>query len=75
VRSETRSVFRSNPFTNKRLVLAVLSSLLLQLLVVYAPPLQGIFRTVALDPTDWLLVFAFASPALLVLPELFMKKD
>ena len=47
-RSQTKSVFTIGLFTNKAFCLAVLFSLVGQLLVVYAPPLQYIFQTEAL---------------------------
>ncbi len=51
-----RSVFHRNLFENKYLVLAVLSSLLLLLGVIYIEPLQPIFRTVSLTLSDWVLI-------------------
>ena len=74
-RSETKSVFRNNPFTNKMLLLAVLSSLILQFLVIYLPALQSVFGTVSLAVTDWLVVLGFSSVALLILPEFFVRKN
>lgn len=54
-RSE-KSIFARNPFENKYLLFAVLSSVLLLLIVVYWPPLQPIFHTTALGVLDWLIV-------------------
>ncbi|MEC5422752.1 calcium-translocating P-type ATPase, SERCA-type [Virgibacillus sp. C22-A2] len=54
-RSE-KSVFSRNPFENMYLVLAVLSSLLLLLVVIYWEPLQPIFHTTALSLRDWMLI-------------------
>ena len=48
-RSLTKSVFQLGFFTNKPFCLAVLFSLVGQMLVVYAPPLQYIFQTEALS--------------------------
>ena len=72
-RSETRSVFRSNLLENKRLVLAVVVSFLLQLAVIYVPFLQPMFETVPLNLTDWLIILAMSFAGLLVLPEVFMR--
>ncbi len=72
-RSEKRSVFRNNPFSNKALVLASVISLLLQLAVIYVPFLQSLFKTVPLTASDWLLVLAMGASGLLILPEVFMK--
>ncbi|BCG58966.1 calcium-translocating P-type ATPase, SERCA-type [Paenibacillus sp. URB8-2] len=51
----SRSVFHRNPFQNKYLVLAVLSSVLLMLAVMYIPALQPVFKTVPLGFRDWSL--------------------
>ncbi|MFZ3576547.1 calcium-translocating P-type ATPase, SERCA-type [Virgibacillus sp. DJP39] len=59
-RSE-RSVFSRNPFGNKYLVLAVLSSLAMLLCVIYFEPLQPIFHTVFLDLRDWIFILALSA--------------
>jgi Ca2+-transporting ATPase len=56
----SRSIFHRNLFENKYLVLAVLSSLVLMLAVLYLEPLQPIFKTVPLDFRDWALVIVAA---------------
>ncbi|WP_240417470.1 calcium-translocating P-type ATPase, SERCA-type [Paenibacillus periandrae] len=56
----SRSIFHRNPLQNRYLVLAVLSSLLLMLAVLYIEPLQPIFKTVPLDIMDWIVVLVFA---------------
>jgi Ca2+-transporting ATPase len=56
----SRSIFHRNPFQNKYLVLAVVSSLLLMLGVMYLEQLQPIFKTVALGWQDWILVLIAA---------------
>ncbi|GGN49447.1 cation-translocating P-type ATPase [Oceanobacillus indicireducens] len=58
-RSE-KSIFARNPFENKYLLFAVLSSVLLLLIVVYWPPLQPIFHTTALGVLDWLIVLVLS---------------
>jgi len=52
------SIFDRSPFGNMYLVLAVLSSLLLLLVVIYWPPLQPVFHTTALSLIDWVFVGA-----------------
>ncbi len=47
-------------FSNKFLVGAISLSLLLQLAVIYVPFLQGVFRTTALGPIDWIVIIAVA---------------
>ncbi|WP_121639930.1 calcium-translocating P-type ATPase, SERCA-type [Virgibacillus sp. Bac330] len=59
-RSE-RSIFARNPFENMYLVLAVLSSLVLLLVVIYWTPLQPIFHTVSLNLRDWALILALSA--------------
>jgi Ca2+-transporting ATPase len=72
-RSETHSVFRSNPLQNRLLLLAVILSLILQLMVIYLPFLQVMFKTVPLNARDWLIILAISASGLLVLPEVFMR--
>ena len=60
-RSTTESLFRIGIFTNKSLVLANGISFLLQMVVVYVPFLQKIFKTEPLGGFDWLLVIAISS--------------
>lgn len=55
------SVFHRNPFENKPLLLAVLSSLLLLVVVIYYEPLQAVFHTVPLHIDDWLLIVGLSS--------------
>jgi len=63
IRSRRETLFRRGVFTNRPLLLAVAATVLLQLAAVYAPPLQGIFRTVPLLPGT-LALCAAASAAL-----------
>ncbi|AIS32599.1 calcium-transporting P-type ATPase, PMR1-type [Methanobacterium formicicum] len=48
-------------FSNKVLLIAVGSSLLLQIAVIYLPFLQGIFRTTALGIFDWVVILLIAA--------------
>lgn len=74
-RSE-RSIFHRNPFQNMYLVGAVISSIILMMIVIYYPPLQGIFHTVALAPKEWLLIMGMASlPTFLLVGTLFTGKS
>lgn len=47
-------------FSNRFLLLAVAASFILQLLVIYLPFLQGIFKTTAIDITDWVPIVLVA---------------
>ncbi|MNN91635.1 Calcium-transporting ATPase [compost metagenome] len=51
----SRSIFHRNIFQNKYLVVAVLSSVLLLLGVMYIEELQPIFKTVPLGFREWAL--------------------
>ncbi len=74
-RSE-RSIFDRNPFQNKYLVLAVLSSILLMLVVMYVPVLQTVFHTVPISLRDWLLVIGLAAlPTFLLSGNQVFKKS
>jgi len=55
------SIFDRNPFENIYLVLAVISSVLLLLVVVYFEPLQPIFHTTAIDFRDWMLILSLSA--------------
>ncbi|MDZ5474400.1 cation-translocating P-type ATPase [Bacillus sp. 31A1R] len=73
-RSE-KSVFSRNPFGNKYLVWAVISSVILMLIVIYYPPLQPIFHTVPVELRDWFLVVGLASvPTFLLAGSFLMRK-
>ncbi|WP_135547526.1 calcium-translocating P-type ATPase, SERCA-type [Paenibacillus cymbidii] len=56
----SRSIFHRNPLQNRYLVLAVLSSLVLMLVVMYVEPLRTIFKTVPLNWKEWIVVLVFA---------------
>ncbi len=58
IRSETESLFTIGVFSNKSLLGAVLLTVMLQLAVIYLPPLQVIFKTQALSAGE--LAFCFA---------------
>jgi Ca2+-transporting ATPase len=71
-----RSIFDRNPFRNMYLVWAVLLSVLLVLVVIYYPPLQGVFHTVSILPVDWLLILGLAAlPTFLFAGSLFTRKS
>jgi len=63
----SRSIFHRNLLENKYLVLAVLSSIILMVGVIYIDALQPVFKTVDLSLRDWSLVFVFAG-----IPTFFM---
>nr|HDO81363.1 calcium-transporting P-type ATPase, PMR1-type [Candidatus Bathyarchaeota archaeon] len=65
-RSEKISIFKLNPFSNKYLVLALMVSFVLQLLVIYVPSLQPLFKTFPLSVRDWVTVLLAASTIILL---------
>ena len=69
VRFNKASVFTRNPFSNPILVIAVLSTLGLQFMLIYVPFFQGIFRTVALTPVQLSVCF-FASTCIIIAVEI-----
>jgi Ca2+-transporting ATPase len=60
-RSQTKSLFSIGVFTNNKLVIAAAVSFLLQMVVVYVPFCQLIFKTEPLMLFDWLMVIAISS--------------
>ncbi|MDD5044426.1 MAG: calcium-translocating P-type ATPase, SERCA-type [Candidatus Omnitrophica bacterium] len=60
-RSTTESLFKIGVFSNKKLILANLVSFLLQMVAVYLPFLQRIFKTEPLGLFDWVLVIGISS--------------
>ncbi len=60
-RSMSVSLFKIGVFTNKKLILAVVVSFLLQMAAVYLPFAQKVFKTEALGVFDWILVLTISS--------------
>jgi Ca2+-transporting ATPase len=59
-RSEYRRLSETDILTNPYLIGAVIVSGAMQLAAVYLPVAQGVFRTVALDGLDWIIVFVLS---------------
>lgn len=68
-RSEKRSVFMTNPFSNLWLIFGITVGLIAQLAVMYAPALEGIFGFVPVGADAWLTV-SWLSLGLIVLIEI-----
>jgi Ca2+-transporting ATPase len=60
-RSQTESLFKLGVFTNSKLLLATGISFVLQMAVVYIPPLQTVFKTEPLSLFDWVMVVGLSS--------------
>jgi len=65
-RSESRSIFQMNPFSNRYLVGATAIVISLQLFAVYNPFLQKFLRTTSLELSEWLILIPIASSVILV---------
>ncbi|MFH1534168.1 MAG: cation-translocating P-type ATPase [Nitrospirota bacterium] len=63
---EERSVTLKSLLSNKPLIGAVALSFIFQLLMIYAPFMQNIFKTMPLSITHWIVIIALASTSLLV---------
>ena len=77
VRSLSRSILEFSPFSNPYLLVGAGIGLALTAAAIYAPPLQGIFGTVAL-PLPWLLGvigFGIANIAVIEFGKLFFRKE
>lgn len=57
-RNPRHSIFKINPFRNPWLVLAVAFGIILQLIAVYLPGLQRVFKTAPLGGFDWPIIVA-----------------
>jgi Ca2+-transporting ATPase len=64
-KSEKHSIFKVGPFSNRFLVVAVLSSIFMQLIVVYVPFFNVLLDTVPLGLFDWVLILAISSSVLI----------
>jgi len=62
-RSTHRSIFKVGFFNNRWLLVGLSVAILLQILVVYAPPLQRLFHTVPLEAYQWGIAIGVASTA------------
>jgi len=76
-RSESKSIFQINFFSNKFLLGATTIVIVLQLLAVYNPVFQKILRTVPLNLSEWLMILS-VSVSIVVVEEvrkfLYRKK-
>ena len=65
-RSDKKSVFSINPFSNMYLVVATMIVIALQFAAVYTPFMQKILHTVPLTLSDWLLIIPVAATIIVV---------
>jgi Ca2+-transporting ATPase len=71
-----RAKYNVEFFSNRKLFLAIASTLILQLFVIYAPFLQTAFDTVPLDVLDWIEIGAVSSTVAIatVIKDKFFRK-
>jgi Ca2+-transporting ATPase len=62
-----RAKYKVGFFSNRKLLLAIASTIILQLFVIYAPFLQPAFETTALDIMDWIEIGAVASSVMIIM--------
>ena len=67
LRSQRRSVFSLGLFSNRWLVIAFLTVIALEIMVVYVPFLQPVFKTMPLSWADWGIVVALGLVPLMVM--------
>ena len=64
--SEDSSLLTMTPFVNPYLILAILNSILLHCIIVYVPFLNEIFSIHSMNQAEWIAVFAFSAPVILI---------
>lgn len=65
-RSENKSIFQMNPFSNKFLVGTTITVIILQLAAVYAPFMNKFLKTTPLELADWFMIIPIAATIVLV---------
>jgi P-type Ca2+ transporter type 2C len=65
-RSQKHSVFKVGFFKNRWLLASIALNIVLLLLIVYVPVLQGPFNTYALDPLEWAIAIGAGATILVV---------
>lgn len=61
IRSNTRLFIQMNPFSNPFVLGAVVVTTILQMLLIYVPPLRAFFGTYILSPMELAICFGFSS--------------
>src|SRR3989338_4495645 len=75
-KSESKSIFQMNPFSNKFLVGATVIVIFLQFTALHTPFLQKILRTTPLSISEWLIIIPIAGSIILVeeIRKLFFRR-
>ncbi len=66
MRNENKSIFKIGLFSNMYLIGSILLGVLLQLAVIYIPPIANVFNVVPLTLSDWAIVFGLSIIPLIV---------
>ncbi len=76
-RSFSRSVFQMNPLKNHFMLVAVMTSILMTLLMIYVPFLNDILKTTPLDLHDWgVVLLSCVIPLVVVeIQKIFVRKN
>jgi magnesium-transporting ATPase (P-type) len=59
-RTSKQSIFKSDLSKNKWIIVGIVAQLSILAMLIYVPFMQQVFGTVALGPTDWLMLVAIA---------------
>lgn len=65
-RTTSEPAFRLNPLRNKWLFAGIFAQVGILVAIVYVPFLQSVFRTAALSPLDWIVLYSLAPLALII---------
>ncbi|MEM7821249.1 MAG: cation-translocating P-type ATPase [Candidatus Aenigmatarchaeota archaeon] len=71
-RLERGSIFKTNPFSNKYLLVSVIISFLLHLSIIYFPPFSHFLNTVPLGLNEFVLIVLLSSLSLILSPSVFL---
>jgi Ca2+-transporting ATPase len=76
IRAGKKSLFKTSLFSNKLMIAAFSGGVLLQVAAVYLPFLSGLFKTLPVDTSGWLLIIPLAAVPLVFheLEVLFIKR-
>ena len=66
IRKEEHSLLGKEFFRNPYLLLAIASSIILHILIIYLPFFQPFFKTIALELIDWIVIIAIGSILVIV---------
>lgn len=64
--SEDNSLLTMSPLVNPYLILAILGSIGLHVMIVYVPFMNDIFSIHSMNQHEWILVFAFSTPVIII---------